>query len=104
VIAALVMRWKPIVAALVMLCVAIWGAVTWADDKLRKVEQVPGIAQTQGEHGQRIRDLENDATRHAQAVEAIQQEIKASNLARSQDSADQTELMRQILMEVRRAR
>lgn len=36
-------KWKVPSAALLGAVISIWGAVTWSDDKLRKIEQVPAL-------------------------------------------------------------
>lgn len=96
-------QWARLVGAVLVTCTALsgaWWTVTRADEVMRNADRVPVLEQ--GHHAQetRISDLEGDAARTAQALEKVAQAQDKS----AQRELEQTALMQQILVEVRRGR
>lgn len=74
-----------------------WWAVTRADEVMRQADQVPVLEQGHFAQENRLRDLEGDAARTAQALEKVLKQQDQSATREQQ----QTVLMQEILREVR---
>lgn len=82
-------RWKVPVSALLGAVGATWFAITWADDKIRKVEQVPVIA----EAVLQLKKNQESIDRRLQAMEARQAGVEKKLDTTQKEIIDKLDLL-----------
>lgn len=67
-------HWKPIAGSVVTVVAAVWITITWADDKLRKIERVPALEQA-------VWELKAANLKAEERNAVLEREITATNKA-----------------------
>lgn len=74
-------RWKTTLTALATVAGALWFSVTWADDKLRKIEKVPQLERAVDELTESVDRLTEVQTRLVRQQQMADERQAAQNAA-----------------------